>query len=85
MLDLQSQAAWADAQAPLCGITPVIDFVATAYGVRCAPNTRETIRDDAVKFFVENFILWHLVELSAKQELPFQFHTDTPASTAPTQ
>lgn len=53
LLDLQPDAAWADSQAPLRGITPIIDFIATVYGVRYAPNTRETIRDDAVKFFVE--------------------------------
>ena len=57
LLDLQPHATWADAQAPLCGITPVINFVATAYGVRYAPNTRETIRDDAGKFFVEEGLL----------------------------
>jgi len=57
LLDLQLESSWADAQAPLCGITPVIDFIATAYGVRYAPNTRETIRDDAVKFFVEGGLL----------------------------
>ena len=57
LLDLQPDAAWTDAQAPLCGITPIIDFIATAYGVRYAPNTRETIRDDAVKFFVEEGLL----------------------------
>ena len=27
-------------------------LIAPSYGVRYAPNTRETIRDDAVKFFV---------------------------------
>ena len=53
LLALQPDSAWADAQAPLCGITPIIEFIATAYAVRYAPNTRETIRDDAVKFFVE--------------------------------
>lgn len=57
MLDLQPEASWADAQAPLRGITPTIDFIATAYAVRYAPNTRETIRDDAVKFFVEEGLL----------------------------
>ena len=57
MLDLRPNAPWEDAQAPLRGITPVIDFVAGAYGVRYAPNTRETIRDDAVKFFVEAGLL----------------------------
>jgi len=57
LLDLQPDAAWADAQAPLRGITPIIDFIATAYGKQFAPNTRETIRDDAVKFFVEEGLL----------------------------
>ena len=57
LLDLQPDVSWAVAQAPLCGITPVIDFIAEAYGVRYAPNTRETIRDDAVKFFVEAGLL----------------------------
>lgn len=57
LLDLQPDASWAEAQAPLLGITPIIDFIAKAYGVRYAPNTRETIRDDAVKFFVEEGLL----------------------------
>src|SRR5438034_7638300 len=56
VLDLQPDVSWAEAQAPLRGITPIIDFIAVAYGVRYAPNTRETIRDDAVKFFVEEEI-----------------------------
>src|ERR1700744_5507644 len=57
LLDLRADLPWADAQAPLRGITPIIDFIAVAYGVRYAPNTRETIRDDAVKFFVEAGLL----------------------------
>ena len=57
LLDLQPNAAWSEAQAPLCGITPIIEFIAKAYGVRYAPNTRETIRDDAVKFFAEEGLL----------------------------
>jgi hypothetical protein len=57
LLELRPELPWADAQAPLRGITPIIDFVADAYGVRYAPNTRETIRDDAVKFFVEAGLL----------------------------
>ena len=32
LLDLQPDVPWAEAQAPLCGITPTIDFIATAYG-----------------------------------------------------
>ena len=57
LLDLRPDVPWANAQAPLCGITPVIDFISAAYRVRYAPNTRETIRDDAVKFFVEAGLL----------------------------
>lgn len=57
LLDLHPDVSWSEARAPLCGITPVIKFIATAYGVRYAPNTRETIRDYAVKFFVEEGLL----------------------------
>lgn len=52
LLDLQPD--WAAAANPLRGITPIIDFVAKAYRLRYAPNTRETIRDEAVKHFVES-------------------------------
>lgn len=57
LLDIGPDVPWAEAQAPLRGITPVIDFIAATYGVRYAPNTRETIRDDAVKYFVEEGLL----------------------------
>lgn len=53
LLDLKPRQPWAEAAEPLRGITPIIDFVADAYGVRYAPNTRETIRDEAVKYFAE--------------------------------
>jgi hypothetical protein len=53
LLDLRPAVPWTEAQAPLRGITPIITFVAQAYGVRYAPNTRETVRDEAVKFFVD--------------------------------
>ena len=57
MLDLKADATWAEADAPLRGITPVIEFIANFYGVRYAPNTRETIRDEAVKYFAEEGLL----------------------------
>lgn len=57
LLNLTPNVSWEDAQAPLRGITPIIEFIAKTYGVRYAPNTRETIRDDAVKFFVEAGLL----------------------------
>src|SRR5258708_3314926 len=57
LLDLQPDVPWSEAHAPLSGITPIIHFIANAYGLRYAPDTRETIRDDAVKFFVEEGLL----------------------------
>lgn len=56
-LDLGPHESWSNCQAPLRGITPIIDFVAAKYGLRYAPNTRETIRDEAVKHFVAEGLL----------------------------
>ena len=57
MLDLGPRSGWETAANPLRGITPIIDFVADKYRLRYAPNTRETIRDEAVKYFVEEGLL----------------------------
>src|SRR6266567_2768931 len=57
LLDLQANAPWSAASNPLRGITPIIEFIAKAYGVIYAPNTGETIRDEAVKYFVETGLL----------------------------
>lgn len=57
LLDLGPDKGWAEAESPLRGITPIIDFIAESYGLRYAPNTRETIRDEAVKFFAEAGLL----------------------------
>src|SRR3989442_5586330 len=56
-LDLAGNAPWSAASDPLRGITPIIEFISKAYGIRYAPNTRETIRDEAVKYFVETGLL----------------------------
>jgi hypothetical protein len=56
-LDLTPKQPWAAARAPLRGITPIIEFLAQTYGIRYAPNTRETVRDEAVKYFVEAGLL----------------------------
>src|SRR5882757_5670688 len=53
LLDLSADAPWSASQSPLRGITPMITFIRETYGVSYAPNTRETIRDEAVKYFVE--------------------------------
>src|SRR4051794_15486309 len=57
LLALRPSQPWSAASNPLRGITPIIEFVRDAYGVSYAPNTRETIRDEAVKYFVEAGLL----------------------------
>lgn len=57
LLDLRPESAWSDAQAPLRGVKSIIDFIAAEYGKLYVPNTRETIRDDAVKYFVAEGML----------------------------
>src|SRR5260221_5624616 len=53
LVDLNPGNPWSSANNPLRGITPIIEFIAQSYRLRYAPNTRETIRDEAVKYFVE--------------------------------
>jgi hypothetical protein len=54
LLDLKPDGSWTEASNPLRGITPIIEFIAEHYAHRYAPNTRETVRDEAVKHFVES-------------------------------
>lgn len=56
-LNLSAAEPWSAARAPLLGITPCIQFIKTSYGIAYAPNTRETIRDEAVKYFVAEALL----------------------------
>lgn len=57
LLDLKPGQPWSKATTPLRGITPIIGFISENYGIDYAPNTRETIRDEAVKFFAEAGLL----------------------------
>ena len=45
--------AWKDASSPLRRITEMMDWMFAKYGVRYAPNTRETIRRQTVHQFVQ--------------------------------
>jgi len=42
LLNLIPGKSWADAEAPLMGITPIMDWVREHYNKEYAPNTRET-------------------------------------------
>lgn len=57
LLDLSPAKLWADSTAPLCGITPIMDWFAEHYGKRYAPNTRETVRRQTIHQFMEAGII----------------------------
>ena len=53
LLNLTPGTSWADAQNPLVGITPIMDWVREHYHKEYAPNTRETIRRQTMHQFCD--------------------------------
>ena len=53
LLSLAPDKAWADAENPLVGITPIMNWVKTYYGREYAPNTRETFRRQTMHQFCD--------------------------------
>jgi hypothetical protein len=53
LLDLRTRRNWADAQAALIGITPIMDWISKYYRKTYAPNTRETVRRQTMHQFVD--------------------------------
>ncbi len=53
LLNLAPGKAWVDAENPLMGITPIIDWVREYYDKEYAPNTRETIRRQTMHQFCD--------------------------------
>jgi len=53
LLDLRPDSKWAEAQNPLIGITPIMDWIRDHYKKTCAPNTRETVRRQTMHQFVD--------------------------------
>ena len=53
LLALKPNDDWSAAQAPLVGITPMMDFFAKHYGCKYAANTRETVRRFTMHQFVQ--------------------------------
>jgi len=51
LLNLTPGTAWADAQNPLVGITPIMNWAREHYDKEYAPNTRETIRRQTMHQF----------------------------------
>ena len=53
LLNLTPGKAWSEAEDPLMGITPIMDWVRERYGKEYAPNTRETIRRQTMHQFCD--------------------------------
>ena len=53
LLNLTPGKAWADAENPLVGITPIMDWAREHYGKAYAPNTRETFRRQTMHQFCD--------------------------------
>lgn len=53
LLNLTPEKTWADAEAPLVGITPIMDWARDHYGKAYAPNTRETFRRQSMHQFCD--------------------------------
>lgn len=53
LLNITPDRDWDDAENPLVGITPIMDWVREYYGKDYAPNTRETFRRQTMHQFLE--------------------------------
>lgn len=53
LLNLTPEKTWEQAEAPLIGITPIMDWAREHYGKDYAPNTRETVRRQTMHQFVD--------------------------------
>ena len=53
LADIKKNTQWKDAQDPLIGITPMMEFTKKAYKKDYAPNTRETFRRFSMHQLVE--------------------------------
>jgi adenine-specific DNA-methyltransferase len=57
LADIQPRTPWNSAKTPLRRITEMMDWMRDYYGVRYAPNTRETIRRQTVHQFIQHGLL----------------------------
>ncbi len=53
LLNLSPDKTWAQAEAPLMGITPIMDWARENYKKDYAPNSRETVRRQSMHQFVD--------------------------------
>jgi hypothetical protein len=53
LINLTPDKSWSDAENPLIGITPIMNWARKHYGKEYAPNTRETIRRQTMHQFCD--------------------------------
>ncbi|WGZ94986.1 MAG: BsuBI/PstI family type II restriction endonuclease [Candidatus Thiothrix putei] len=53
LLNLSPNKSWSQAENPLMGITPMMDWIRAHYQKEYAPNTRETVRRQTMHQFVD--------------------------------
>ncbi len=53
LVNVRANDAWGNADNPLRGITPIMEFMEQEYGKRYAPNTRETVRRQTMHQFLD--------------------------------
>ena len=53
LVNVTPSKRWSDAEAPLIGITPIMDWAKENYDTEYAPNTRETFRRQSMHQFIE--------------------------------
>lgn len=56
LLNITPDRGWRDAERPMIGVTPIMDWCRDAYGKEYAPNTRETFRRQTLHQFVDGGI-----------------------------
>lgn len=56
LLNLTPEKDWNDAERPVLGVTPIMNWCRDAYGKEYAPNTRETFRRQTLHQFVDGGI-----------------------------
>lgn len=59
LLNLTPKRKWAEADNPLMGITPIMDWIRDHYKKTYAPNTRETVRRQTMHQFVAAGIVFY--------------------------
>lgn len=53
LANVRPDSDWADASAPLYGITEMMNYFRDQFGITYAPNTRETVRRQTIHQFVQ--------------------------------